>query len=54
MHALEARAVSFGLTNLFLFTGEADHFYHQLGWRTIGRSEDQGAPAAVMEKLIDR
>jgi GNAT superfamily N-acetyltransferase len=52
MEALEARAASFELGTLFLFTGEAEAFYRRVGWRTIAESEDHGSPVAVMEKCI--
>jgi GNAT superfamily N-acetyltransferase len=52
MAALEARAVGFSITRLFLFTGEAEAFYGRLGWLTIHRTRDHGSSVAVMEKRL--
>lgn len=45
----EARARSFGVTRLFLYTSDAEPFYTRLGWQTL-RTDRFVGPITIMSK----
>lgn len=50
--AIERKALEMGISHLFLYTPQSEHFYSGLGWTIRERENYHNVPVTVMEKEI--
>lgn len=48
MRAIVRHAATLGISDLYLYTPDQEHYYRKLGWNTVGRSNANGEDNVVM------